>query len=86
MKFTGPTYGAWKFERLGGRGEAGAVNGVWVLALIPLGQERLPVNGDPRCLERTLHCTFHLVVVDAGDGGGGRGPHQVDVGASHAKI
>lgn len=85
MRFAGPTYGAGELEGLGGRGEAGAVDGVGVLAVVPLRQERLLVHGDPRGPQRALHCALHAGVVDAGDHGGERGLHQVDAGALHAK-
>ena len=62
------------------------MDGVWELAIVPLSQEGVAVNGNPRCSERVLHRSFHRVVVDAGDGGGVRGLHQVDVAAPHTKV
>ncbi|KAK7815784.1 hypothetical protein U0070_025244 [Myodes glareolus] len=34
-------------ERLGGSGEAGAVDGIWVLAVVPLSQERVLIDRHP---------------------------------------
>lgn len=86
MRFWRPTYGARELEGLGGCGEAGAVDGVWVQAIVPLSQDRIPVDGHPRGSERILHCALHCVVVDAGDDGGGWVLHQVDVGAPHTQV
>lgn len=62
------------------------MNGVWVQAVVPLSQQRVPVAGYPGCSQRVLHGALHRVVVDAGDGGGGRGLHQVDGGAPHTNV
>lgn len=62
------------------------MNGVRVPAVVPLSQERVAVNGHPRGSERVLHRALHGVVVEAGDGGSGRGLHQVDIGAPHTDV
>lgn len=82
----GPTYRARESKRLGGCGEGGAVDGVWVQAVIPLGQDRIPVNSDSGGSQRVRHGALHRVVVDAGDGGGRRGLHEVHAAAAHAKV
>ena len=81
MRFRGPTYGAGELEGLGGRGEAGSVDGVRVQPVVPLSQQCVPVHIHPRGLERVLYRALHSAVVDAGDDGCGWVLYQVDAGA-----
>lgn len=86
MRFWGPTYGAGELEGLGGRGEAGGVDGVRVQPVVPLSQQRVPVHSHPRGLERILYRTLHCAVVDAGDDGRGWVLYQVDAGAPDPQV
>ena len=81
MRFRGPTYGAGELEGLGGRGEAGSVDGVRVQPIVPLSQQCVPVHIHPCSLECVLYRALHGAVVDAGDDGCGWVLYQVDAGS-----
>lgn len=85
-EFQWPTYRAGELEGLGGRGEAGGVDGVRVQPIVPLSQQCVPIHIHPRGLQCLLYRALHCAVIDAGDDGCGRVLYQVDAGTPDPQV
>jgi len=80
------TYWALQSERLGGGGEAGVLDGIWVLALVPLSQQCVLIDFHSSGTKRLVHRTLYIIVVDVGCVWLSWGVHKVDAVLLHADV
>lgn len=62
------------------------MDGIWVLTVVPLSQERVLIDRHPGGVECILHGTLYHIVVDAGCVGIGWGMYEVDAPPIHASV
>lgn len=62
------------------------MDGIWVLAVIPLSQQRVLIDSHPSGSECILQGTLYHIVVEAGYVGIGWGMYEVDARPLHANV